>query len=347
LQLLKWLPTAESNGSLSLKSSTECRSRRDKLLVNSQLPILETSISLDWQERLGWETTLPSPILISQIKWGIDANDSSIVNAVLTYVAQKGLIEQVANDLMKLSCVYTSSRVFVTPSQIFRPSRGSIAGYEGLHPYIFNVDRAFWERHEKVLTRIGVGDQVQPTDLIKLQTILEEKPQLEESDIDVAIEILRLAGKFPRDSLTGLKVIDKFGKFYPIHEISFDDLGVLKAKRKVNLAHPNIPFATIQKLGIGSLKEELIKGLLEIEDVDDEDEFDQRENITTRIADTLDRYPVETTFREYLANADDAKDASKVSWLLDLQSHAQKELLTPELSSLQGPSFLVYNDGGR
>jgi hypothetical protein len=76
------------------------------------------------------------------------------------------------------------------------------------------------------------------------------------------------------------------------------------------------------------------------------DEFDQRESVTTQIADTLDRYPVETTFREYLANADDTSGATRVSWLLDERQHACQSLLTPEMEKLQGPALLVYNDGG-
>jgi sacsin len=87
--------------------------------------------------------------------------------------------------------------------------------------------------------------------------------------------------------------------------------------------------------------------MLEIEDEDDEDEFDQRENVTTRIADTLDRYPVESTFREYLANADDAKGASRISWLLDERVHPHANLLTPEMELFQGPAFLVHNNGGK
>jgi sacsin len=69
--------------------------------------------------------------------------------------------------------------------------------------------------------------------------------------------------------------------------------------------------------------------------------------VTARIADTLHRYPVETTFREYLANADDAEGASKISWLLDQRVHPSEKLLTPDMDRFQGPAFLVYNDGGK
>ena len=69
-------------------------------------------------------------------------------------------------------------------------------------------------------------------------------------------------------------------------------------------------------------------------------------SVTTGITNTLDAYPDNSTFREYLANADDTKGASVISWLLDERYHPNEKLLTPELKRFQGPSFLVYNDGG-
>jgi sacsin len=347
LRRLKWLPTVDLSGTLSLKASDECRGRRDGLLVSSQLPILPISISTEWEARLGWNNKLPSGILLSQLSFGIQSKDRKIVDAVLTYISQDDLTEPLANALMSLPCVLANSGLFVVPSQALRPPKRSIDGCERLEPYLANVDRKFWQDHTDLLTRLKVGDRLYPSDLLKVQARLEAKTVLEESDVAVAIEILNLASWFPRDSLAGLKAISETGEFYPLQDINFNDLGPVKLRQKVNLTHPEIPPSTIQRLGIGSLRERLIKGILEIEDVDDEDEFDQRENVTTRIADTLDRYPVESTFREYLANADDAKGASKISWLLDERVHPRDKLLTPEMELFQGPAFLVHNDGGK
>jgi sacsin len=345
LRKLKWIPVTDLSGALSLKTSSECRGHRDRLLAYSQLPILEISISPEWEARLGWHATLPDQILLSQLNFGVQRKDRKIVDAVLLYIFQRDLVEQSAQKLRSIPCILVSSGLFVTPSQAVRPPRSSITGCERLQPYLANVDHKFWEDHEFLLMRLGIGE-LQPTDLLQVQATLEAKPVLDESDVVVAIEILILASKFPRSSLTGLKAISDARKFYLIQDINFNDLGPLKSKQKVNLTHSDIPVRTIRRLEIGSLRERLIKGMLEIEDVDDEDEFDQRENVTTRIADTLDRYPVETTFREYLANADDAKGASKISWLLDERSHPYGKLLTPEMKTFQGPAFLVQNDGG-
>ena len=347
LRRLMWLPTVDLSGTLSLKTSDECRGRRDRLLVSSRLPILTIPISTEWEARLGWNNKLPCGILLSQLSFGIQRKDRQIVDAVLTYISQDHLTEPLANTLMNLPCVLASSGLFVVPSQAFRPPKGSIGGCERLQPYLANVDRKFWQDHQDLLTGLKVRDRLHLSDLLKVQTRLEAKPVLEESDVAVAIEILNLASKFPRGSLAGLKVISEAGEFYPIQDINFNDLGPLKLKQKVNLTHPEIPLRTIQRLGIDSLRERLIKGMLEIEDDEDEDEFDQRENVTTRIADTLDRYPVESTFREYLANADDAKGASRISWLLDERVHPHDNLLAPEMKLFQGPAFLVHNDGGK
>jgi sacsin len=347
LRRLVWLPTADLSGTLSLKASDKCRGRRDRLLVSSQLPILTVSISAEWEERLGWNNRLPRGILLEQLSFGIQRKDREIVDAVLTYIPQHDLTEPLANALMNLPCVLASNGLFVKPSRAFRPPEGNLGGCERLQPYLANVDRKFWQDHQGLLTGLKVGDQIHPSDLLKVQKILEAKPALRESDVAVAIETLNLASKFPRKSLAGLKVISDAGRFHSIQEININDLGSLKMKQKVNLVHPGIPPRTIQRLGIGSLRERLIKGLLEIKDDDDEDEFDQRENVTTRIADTLDRYPVESTFREYLANADDVKEASRLSWLLDERAHPHENLLTPEMKLFQGPAFLVHNDGMR
>lgn len=346
LSRLKWLPAVDPEGVLSLKSSDDCRSLRDQLLINSQLSVLQISISPEWRKQLGWESILPTQLLISQLKSGVE-KDPNVVNAVLAYIQTNNLTEQVAADLRGIRCVLDSSGVFILPSQAFRPAKTPRDGYDGLQPYLANVDRHFWLEHDSLMAEIGVRDKLQLSDILEVQEKLEAKVPLEKSDISVAVELLTFASKFPRDSLMNLKIVDASGVFYPIHDISYDDLDLLKPKEKVNIAHPSIRKHVIKELGIDSLRERLIKGMLEIEDVDDEDEFDQRESVPTRIADNLDRYPAEMTFREYLANADDVPGTTVVRWRLDMRIHSCNSLLTPEMSDFQGAAFLVYNDGGK
>ncbi|KAG4439308.1 hypothetical protein IFR05_005183 [Cadophora sp. M221] len=342
IRCLAWLPTVK-DGVRSLKNSSQCRGIKDRRLVSSRLPLLETPISEAWESRLGWHSIIPAPILFSQLQHGISQKSREIVDAVLCYISANSLVEALATELMTLQFIFIRSDFFVEPSQAFRPAKLAFQGCYGLQPYLANVDYKFWRDHEKLLIQLGVSDKPQPSDLLKLQDILEAKGKLDDHDTGVAIEILKMAASFPRDSLLGLKVLGASGTFYHVGEIYYNDLGALRSKQDVNLTHPDIPLSTIKNLKIDSLSAQRVKGILEIED--DEDEFDQQENTINRISDTLERYPIETTFREYLANADDTEGASKISWVLDNKSHSCRELITPEMQVLQGPSLLSHNDG--
>lgn len=75
--------------------------------------------------------------------------------------------------------------------------------------------------------------------------------------------------------------------------------------------------------------------------------FEQEEDILTVISDTLQRYPIASTFKEYLANAEDSGGATKISWLLDGTEHPARKLISPELAECQGPALACFNDGSK
>ncbi|KAH7383481.1 hypothetical protein BKA64DRAFT_682440 [Cadophora sp. MPI-SDFR-AT-0126] len=344
LRCLAWLPTVHMNGEQSFKSSFECRRMGDRLLVGSQMPTLSVSISDEWQTKLGWHSILPVSVLLAQLKFGISRTNPRIISAIFSYIQNNNLTNQMESGLKTLNCVIVRNDFFVEPSQAFSPSRIRSQGCNQIQPYFANVDEDFWQKYEKLLVQIGVREGPKPDDLLKLQGILEAKNGLNDDDVGVAIELLNLASVFPRENLQGLKILGASGKFCAFGEIYYNDLGGLRSKEDFKLTHPDIPVRIIQRLKIDSLSTQRVKGVLEIED-ENEDEFDQQENAITRISDTLERYPIESTFREYLANADDTEGASKITWMFDHRAHPCRTLITPEMVELQGPAFLVYNDG--
>ncbi|KAK0103147.1 hypothetical protein ONS95_014947 [Cadophora gregata] len=344
IRSLAWLPTTNMDGRQSFQNSFQCRRMGDWVLVGSQMPTLTVAISGEWQSRLGWQNVLPARVLLAQLKYAILQTSPRIVDAVISYIQSNNLAEQVESELKLLRCIVVRNDFFVDPSQAFRPSRLRSQGCHQLQPYFANVDDTFWQKHEKLLVQIGVREEPKPEDLRKLQGALEAKGRLDDHDIGVAIEILKLASVFPRDELQGFKILGASGKFYDFGEIYYNDLGSLRVKEDVQLTHPDIPVQIIKRLRIDSLSARRVRGVLEIED-ENEDEFDQQENATTRISDTLERYTIESTFREYLANADDTEGASMISWVLDDRKHPSRTLITPEMEELQGPALLVYNNG--
>ena len=305
-------------------------------------------MSSEWMGRLGWDDVLPKNILLGQLKYGLQERDREIVDTVLTYVVEKDQVSQLIVDLQTLPCILTSrGGRYSLASKAFCPPTTNAAGCEALYPFLGNVEEKFWHDHQTLLAQMAIKEKPSLQDLLDVQHVLESRIPLSESDTGVAVEILRLACQFQSASLPGLKILSKDGNFYPLHEVNYDDLGIVRPKDEVNLTHPNIPKRYAMKLGIEFLQSRLMKGKLEIEDIDDEDEFEQHEEVADRIADTLSRYSIESTFREYLANADDTAGTSRISWLLDERAHADKRLVDPQLKSFQGPALLVYNNGGK
>ncbi|KAF4626625.1 hypothetical protein G7Y89_g11535 [Cudoniella acicularis] len=344
LCLLKWLPVRDTNGDLVLKSPNECRGQSDRLLVGSHVPTLGMSISRLWESRLGWDVRINNKTLLAQLRFGVDQKDRKIVDAVLGYIFHNRQAEELAEELLGISCVRIHDGSYSIPSKAFRPTMDRSINCGGLRPYLGNVDTSFWDNHKQLFSKIGVREKPGPLDLIEVQKQLEAKLPLDESDVSVAIEVANIASHFSRDSVRDLKVLTDLGSFCSISEINFDDIGLAYSKEGISLVHPGIPRTSINRLLIEPLSERILKEGLNIEDIDEED-FDQKEKVTTRIADTLDRYRVEATFKEYLANADDTRGATGVSWLLDDRTHQCRTLLTPELKNFQGPSLLVHNDG--
>ncbi len=344
IKKLEWLPATDYHGNKILSSASQCRGLEDLLLVGIVHPLVKFNITADWRQRLGWNEVIPNATLIAQLKLGIEKEDREIVNAVLKYIQIKGQGEILSKKLVNLRCVMTQAGCFVTPQIVFHND------CERLEPYLYNVDNTFWNNNSLLLSRLGIKDRPGLDDLLQVQGELQEKIEskeeatLEESDICVAIEIIKLAAVFDRELLSTLMIATAVGSLCIIEEATYDDVGPLfHAQGKTKLTHPDITYAVAKKLRIEPLSERVRKGELGLTNEDDEDEFDQHEEVATGIADTLERYPVEATFKEYLANAADAK-ASQISWLLDHRQHPRESLVTPGLSAYQGSALLVHND---
>ena len=72
--------------------------------------------------------------------------------------------------------------------------------------------------------------------------------------------------------------------------------------------------------------------------------FGQREELTQRIKNILQDYPLDVTFlKELLQNADDAK-ATKMCVILDKRTHGKDRILSERWAELQGPALLIWND---
>ena len=345
LRELEWLPATDCHRKDVLANASQCRGLDDQMLVGLVHSLVRFDVARDWRQRLGWNELIPIATLLAQLERGIENEDGKIVNAVLKYVQEMGQVETCYKELMDVRCVLTQTGCFVHPQMAFH------TGCERLEPYLYDIDNSFWHENSLLLQRLGIREKPDVEALLQVQRGIQPREEadgeasLVEADIAVEIEIIKLAAAFDRDRLSSLMIVCATGSLCAIEDATYNDLGPLSSVQgTANFIHPDISYGIAAKLRIEPLSERIKKRQLGLADIHD-DEFDQHEEVAEGINDTLERYPVEATFKEYLANADDAGSATQINWLLDARQHPQVSLVTPELSAYQGPALIVHNDG--
>ncbi|TGO23441.1 hypothetical protein BPAE_0132g00110 [Botrytis paeoniae] len=337
----KWLPATSPDGNTVMASPNQCRGIEDRLRVGYRLPIVSLLVSYGWKEFLGWEKTLSDDVLLAQLTQGIIKEDRAVLNVVLTHIKENSRISAVSESLTHLRCVLTENGKFVTASKAF------FSGCTHLDPFLSNIEKEFAKNHKDILTAMNIRSKPGVKDILNIQAQVEGSGHpYKESDIEVLLETIKVASSFSRETLQGLKVLDQDGTLCPVEDIAFDDAAVWSGRLvdKVRFTNSRISKEIAQKLRIEFISERWEKGKLQMaDDDDDEEDFEQCEAITTSISTTLQRYRIESTFKEYLANADDA-EASAIHWMLDSRQHPTDTLITKEVKDLQGPALLVHND---
>jgi sacsin len=334
-----WLPALNEDRTHQLTEPKNCRDQNDFHLVGHVMPTLPFEVGPVWRLCFHWQDPITADRLVSQLAFGIEKSDLQIVNTVLSYMARSSQRPLYLQRMKGLNFVWTSEERFVTPN---------IACQDGCHrlvPYFHNIDPRFWSIHSKILLDLGAHSSLTSRQLLEVQQQLESTSPLSDSDLEVALEVTRLVSLDTKSSFASLKIPSDKGVLVRATEIAFNDLGPSDLPDDVFLTHRGISREIVDRLQIEPLSERLLKGKLGISDFDEE-EFDQREEVTDGIRDTLERYPKELTLHEYLANADDCGSASEVNWLLDETTYPGRSLIRPELADYQGPSLLVHNDGG-
>lgn len=333
-----WLPAQSPERSHFLTNSLECRDSDEEPFVSRVWHTLPFRVEHSWRSILGWQNRIQVDVLMSQLVRSIDASDLHSVEQILFYLDRHYAFEDYVGRLLGLNFIRSSNGLLISPAQACRE------GGERLMPYLYNVDSRFWDDHIEIMTLANVLEIPDLGRLHDVQKALESKGALNEADLDVAVEIARIWGSQACKSFHNLKVPDDTGLLVDVDSLVFNDAPWVSDVNRA-VAHPKLSRAIADRLKMQPVSDLLRNGDLGISDID-EDEFNQREEVADGIRDTLDRYTRESTFHEYLANADDCGSASAVNFLFDETSYNTERLLTTDLNSLQGPAVLIHNDGG-
>lgn len=335
----KWLPAQSPAKSNSFTTPSECRDIDEKLIVGHVWHILPFQIHESWRPILGWQREIDVDVLMRQLVASIAALDIESLEQTLCYIRQHHMLERCAERLLKMSFIRSST------GELVHADRACRRGGERLRPYLYTVEPRFWDVHTEIMEMMNIHELPSAEQLMSVLNALGSQKALNEGELDVAVEVARIWSLRLCSRLKGLKMPDTHGMLRDISDLVFNDTPWLSAGERA-IVHPKVSRTVTDRLMVEPMSELLKKGALGITDADD-DEFCQREEVADGIRDTLERYTRESTFHEYLANADDCGTASGTNFLIDPTTYDTKHLVTKELGDLQGPSLLIHNDGSK
>ncbi len=349
IRTLRWLPSNPVLGStIALLSSRECRGLDEFDLVNHILGTTRFSVNKEWKNVLGWDERIELKVILQQLASCLVDTDHGRVDRVLNYL-ESNFTPAEYSVLKSKPCILGVRKNYLVPKNTFATSR--LLGRYPMAPYLDEVDNYFARGHAKLLSELGVRSEPSIQDLLEVQVLLKDisKGPLEDMDLHVAIASLEIAARLAKgQEMPNLLVPDTESILRELSTIVYGDRGVIGTIAAFNFTHPKISDDLIQRLGIEHSLARATRLEIEFED-EDEDEYTPRETLSTVISDTLGRYPIDSTFNEFLANADDCH-ATTISWILDeceSGPHDSQALLTSGLKSLQGPALFAYNDEGQ
>lgn len=289
---------------------------------------------------LGWDRYVATNVLLQQFDSCLLAEDYDKANRVLSHIDPRD-----HSSLRLKVCLLGRSGKYFTPDKAFLPF--SSLKQQPLAPHLDEVNSKFASEHAELLEALEVRHNPSTQDLQDVQSALlaVQGGRLCESDRKIAISVLEIAMSLDYDS-KDLLVPDTTSTLRAIGDIVHGEPLSTGRIMELNYTHSDVSARLARGLRIDNAMDRAIKDEIDT-DSEDETEFAPQESLTTVISDTLERYPLDATFNEFLANADDAR-ATKIVWTLDQCDggpHASSSLLTRELKPFQGSALLVYNDG--
>ena len=215
-------------------------------------------------------------------------------------------------------------------------------------PYLFKLPDILSER-KLLVSALQVKDSFNAEKLLNtFQRMLDdhqaELPSEYYELVDCIILELNSAPGEVRE-LDQVILVDKDYTLRPVKELSFNDAPWLPAPEDCNYVHSKLIREKALSFGVVPTSNKFLdKFVSPLSQHFAGSEFGQREELTQRIKNILQDYPLDVTFlKELLQNADDAK-ATKVCVILDKRTHGKNRILSSEWAKLQGPALLIWND---
>ncbi|KAF8247792.1 hypothetical protein K440DRAFT_550295 [Wilcoxina mikolae CBS 423.85] len=332
---LRWIPATSLDGEIRLYNSCECRDKLQESLFKYSMPLTELDVSARWKTELRWYNAPEVRHILKQLEEAVSRND----NAVIISLLERGWLSlaEVSKELDHRTWVPGAGGAYYRRADVFLEDAE-------FHPYVDVLNPQF-RSYFRTSTRFAVEKTPCFQKLKDVHDILVAKGKVEGVDLKVFVSLLdAISARFPGEDLTTLYTPDTDGiprRFADITAGSADPDN--PQMKELAFIHPTITPKTIKSLKIPTIQDRFLERIVGPEFIQ---QFEQEQDLTTLISDTLQRYPIESTFGEYLANAEDSRTATKICWIADeTERYPGKSLITSKLLECQGQALFCYNDG--
>ncbi|UZO07228.1 uncharacterized protein OCT59_027521 [Rhizophagus irregularis] len=367
----EWIPSVDAFDSKIFSSLKKCHSQKDKDLICLVTPIVEYKVkNKKLLRQLGWDTYPVVKMIIEQLGLCFKGvkNKQPPKNLVKICTAVYKYMDEIfkASDIKSNEDFNYMKNYLKDKSWILSLREGQFYPADKV---IFKLPNKFQNNESLIIElpaeyfsfkslfeSMGVRDEIGIKDFILIiKNVIKGNNDkvLSANEINNVIQILKQVAEIQKDnrdnpeSLDGLLVPSTENKLVDLHEIQFDDMGDNlsdEERSKHKIAHKLVIKDIAKELEIQTLKGK-IYGNDYTGDMDWE-KYEQNESLTTRIKNIIKDYSINSLFKEFLQNADDAK-ATRFDITVDerrIFQHNGRKYLSEEMVDWQGPAIWIYND---
>ncbi|PGH11511.1 hypothetical protein AJ80_07077 [Polytolypa hystricis UAMH7299] len=331
IQSIKWLP-AHRGDTLALLEPNMCRPQEDAKLVGHVLSLTDLDVSSGWRKVLGWDTSIDIKVLLDQLRASLELKTGlPEVQAVLRYLNLWHDPDAFIPTLRNLKCIPGRDELLYSPNSIFSTCGPRVSS---LSPYLGVLDEK--SVPVSLVKDLNIKELPSLHDLLNVQKqLVSSGSPLSARDLTVALAVLDLASIYPTESLVELMGPDERCFLVNIAELTQrpSSKAYLGTSANIRFAHRRISIETLERLDISTAQDR---------DFNDDDAFEPYEDLVTVIEDCISRYPIGSTFTEFLANAEDS-GASKICWIVDSRPDPA-DCANKDLQDVMVPALSVYNN---
>ncbi|GES91935.1 sacsin isoform X1 [Rhizophagus clarus] len=369
-----WIPSFDASEKLVFSKPKNCYCQNYKNLISLVSPVIEIKVNNEkFLQHLGWDTYPEVTKVLKQLDLcckGVSnkhppKNLKPICADIYKYMndafrasdnKSREEFDIIKKYLRYKSWILCEGQFYPTEKVVFSlPSK-----FQNNDSLIVELPIEYTSKFKPLFKSMGVRDEIGVKDLITIirNTIKGNKDKvLSANELNNVIRIIEQIAKIQKENrregdklekLDGLLIPSNENMLIELHEIHFDDMDDRldeEMRSNLKITHNLVTLDVARELEIQTLTGK-IYGNSYAGDIDWKT-YEQNESLTTRIKNIIKDYSINSLFKEFLQNADDAK-ATRFFVIVDEreanENSAQKTLFSEEMKDWQGPAIWIYND---